>query len=67
MRSCLSQLALKTQDMVGFNGNMRCEREESTKVWNQIIRGRRADPAVVSDKDPPFESFPDVPTSKPVL
>lgn len=67
MRSCFSQLALKTQDMVGFNGNTMCEREEGSKVWNQIIRGSRADPAVVSDQDSPFESFPDVPTNEPVL
>lgn len=34
---------------------------------NIIIRGRRADPAGVSDQDSPFESFPDVPTREPVL
>lgn len=53
--------------MVGFNGNMMCEREEGTEVWNQITRGRRADPAVVYDQDSPLESFPDVPASEPVL
>lgn len=30
------------------------EREEGAKVHNQIVRGRRADPALVSEQDLPF-------------